>query len=164
MQISRQNITIDTLDEAIIAAFQEDGRRSNREVARRLKVSEGTVRLRLKRLQEQKAVCFDLITDIETEGMKFAAFLRLLVAPKSLQKVLNAAEKLDIVTYLTVATGKFNILGFIHARNQDEALTIINKRIHKLPGIVKMEVLPVVHQTKHAYLETWVNLDLEEDR
>ena len=51
---------IDSTDTAIIKAFQQDGRQSNREVARKLDVSEGMIRQRLKKMIKSGAIRFDM--------------------------------------------------------------------------------------------------------
>ncbi|MFM9125403.1 MAG: Lrp/AsnC family transcriptional regulator, partial [Actinomycetota bacterium] len=47
-------IPLDATDEAILRALQEDGRRSYRSVARDVGVSEGTVRARVRKLEQRE--------------------------------------------------------------------------------------------------------------
>lgn len=154
MPTSKQNIAIDELDEAIIAEFQQDGRQSNREVARKLNISEGSVRTRLKRLQESGAVYFDLITDVTSQGIGYGAYLRMAVSPKYLKQTLAVAENIEEIVFLTVTAGRYNVTGSINATNRQKAVDAIDKNLRILPGITKLQILPTIHRTKHTYLET----------
>ena len=53
--------SLDRLDRQIIAALSRDGRMSYRELARSLDISEGTVRMRLSRLQDENLVKVTLV-------------------------------------------------------------------------------------------------------
>ncbi|MYE80869.1 MAG: Lrp/AsnC family transcriptional regulator, partial [Gammaproteobacteria bacterium] len=75
---------IDGTDEAIMAVLQRDGRLSNREVARRLEISEGQVRQRLRKLFNGGAIRFDAVTDGRAMGINFVAFVKVSVEPTAL--------------------------------------------------------------------------------
>ncbi|MFT5501012.1 MAG: Lrp/AsnC family transcriptional regulator for asnA, asnC and gidA, partial [Woeseiaceae bacterium] len=101
---------IDAVDEAIMAAFQEDGRQSNREVARKLEVSEGSIRQRLKKLQDGGAIRFDVVTDYAQMGIDFVALFRASVEPRHLERFLKSAGQLPELCYLAAVAGRFNII------------------------------------------------------
>jgi Lrp/AsnC family transcriptional regulator for asnA, asnC and gidA len=52
---------LDQIDQQIIAALAKDGRMSFREIARQLDVSEGTVRVRMGRLQDENLIRVTLV-------------------------------------------------------------------------------------------------------
>ena len=52
IQFPNSVVDVDALDDAIIKILRIDGRRSNRRIGQELGVSEGTIRSRIKRLQE----------------------------------------------------------------------------------------------------------------
>lgn len=147
-------MAMDELDEAITKTFQEDGRQSNREAARKLNISEGAVRQRLKRLQDKNLVRFDLIVDNESLGKMFSGFFRINIVPNQVEKLLQVAEKLDEVTYLVTSSGRYNVMGYIHADNQQQALDLMAKNFHSLKGINDISILPTMAQIKHDYLDT----------
>jgi DNA-binding Lrp family transcriptional regulator len=144
---------IDKIDESIIAAFQEDGRQSNREVARALGISEGTVRQRLAKLLKAGAVEFDVVVDHNQVDMHFVAHVRMSVAPDQLESILVACEKLPDIFYLAHVAGRFNVQALICTRTPADALEVINNKIETLRGMHEIEIRQVVRETKHDYHE-----------
>ena len=154
MSTSNQNTVIDELDEAIIAEFQRDGRQSNREAARRLNISEGAVRQRLKRLQANKVVVFSLLVDTASSGNHFGAVFRINVAPSQMERLLRSAEALDEVTYLVECAGRYNVAGFISTKDQRSALELVDKHFLSAKGVNRVDVIQLARQIKHNFLET----------
>src|SRR5271155_2696617 len=64
-------VTIDELDERIIAALREDGRVSNRDLARNLNVNEATIRSRIRRLEESETMRLVAMVDLTVAGYEF---------------------------------------------------------------------------------------------
>ena len=77
------------IDDGIMAILREDGRLSNREVARRLDVSEGTVRQRLKKLQDAGAIRIGVVTDANRVGLAVSAWVRVAVSPEHTDSALR---------------------------------------------------------------------------
>lgn len=144
---------IDDVDEAIIAAFREDGRQSNREVARRLDLSEGTIRQRLKKLQGGGAVRFDVVSDAAHMGMNFVAYVRASVAPAHLEEMLNRMTELPEIWYAAAAVGRFNVIAVIVTESASRAMETINTGLESLAGINDIDVRPIAEQIKHDFYE-----------
>lgn len=140
---------IDDIDEAIIAAFQKDGRQSNREIARQLNVSEGTVRQRLTKLQAARAVRFDVLTDVRHAGISFVAFVRLTVAPSRLTAVLDECATVPELFYVAAVTGRYNVMTLIAAASEAHAMRVINEHIGGLHGVLESDVRVVVKTLKN---------------
>ncbi len=147
------NRRFDDTDEAIMAAFQQDGRQSNREVARKLEISEGTVRQRLAKLLDAQAIRFDVVTDPLHSDVGFVAFVRVSVAPNKLEAVLDACTRLPELWYLAAVTGRFNIMALITCTNSTDALHVINTQIRPLAGVNEVDVRTVVSSAKHDFHE-----------
>ena len=137
----------------MIAVFQADGRLSNTEVARRLGVSEGTIRQRLRKLQDGGAIRFDVVRDAARMGVEFVAFIRASVAPRHLEPFLKAATQLPDLWYLATVAGRFNVIALVAARSAADAVHTINTRVERLEGVNEIEVRPVAHQIKHDFHE-----------
>jgi Lrp/AsnC family transcriptional regulator, regulator for asnA, asnC and gidA len=147
---------LDAVDEAIIAALQQDGRQSNREIARCLNVSEGTVRQRLKKLADAGAVAFDVVVDLTQMGIAFVAFVRAAVSPRHLEAFLDACADQPDIFYVAAVAGRFNVLALICARTAEDGLRLINSRVETLKGVIDIEVRQVVGFKKHDFRETVV--------
>ncbi|MEY2925617.1 MAG: hypothetical protein RL367_94, partial [Pseudomonadota bacterium] len=66
---------LDDLDRQLIAILSDDARVSNRKIANDLGVTEGTVRGRIKRLQQDKLIAFTAITSLGLEKAGKLAFI-----------------------------------------------------------------------------------------
>ena len=151
----------DDTDEAIMAAFQADGRQSNREVARRLDISEGTVRQRLAKLQEARAIRFDVVTDPSRSGIDFVAFVRLSVAPREIEAVLDACTQLPALWYVASVTGRYNVMALISCATQRDAMQVINTRLRLLPGVNEVDVRVVIGSARHDFHEIVVRDEVD---
>lgn len=149
----------DDLDRAIIAQFQRDGRLANREVARRLGVSEGTIRQRLRKLEEAGAVRFDVVTDPACEGIRYFAFLRLAVSPDRLENVLEVCAALPELWYVAATAGRFNLIAVMSTVDAQAALRVIHREIEVLAGVVEVDVRPMLGIVKHDYNEIVIRGD-----
>ena len=147
----------DAIDEAIIAALQHDGRQSNREIARRLNVSEGTVRQRLKKLTDARAVEFDVVVDLVQMGIGFVAFVRAAVTPRHLESFLNACADRPEVFYVAAVAGRFNVMALICTPTAEDGLRVINAHVDGQKGIIDIEIRQVVGFKKHDYRETVIS-------
>ena len=111
----------DGVDESIMNLLREDGRLSNREVARRLDVSEGTVRQRLKKLEDANAIRMGVVVDPVKLGIGIGATVLLTVQPRCVEKVLDAFCKLPEAKYVATIMGPFNIFVSMTSTNLADA-------------------------------------------
>lgn len=146
-------IRIDSVDEAIIAAFEQDGRLSNREIARRLDVSEGTVRQRLKKLHDGGAVRFDVLTDPGHMGIEYVAFLRISVAPSGLSAALDRLSQVPELWYVAATDGPYNVWSVICTPTAVAANDVIRAHVETLHGVTAIDARPVVRTVKFDYGE-----------
>ena len=59
---------IDDLDLRVIRLLQQDARSSNRRIAAELGVSEGTIRSRIRRMEEERIIRIQAISDVRASG------------------------------------------------------------------------------------------------
>lgn len=147
----------DDLDERIIEAFRGDGRRSNRVVARKLKVSEGTIRHRLLKMQNEGIAKFELVTDTKAEELEFQAIFRASVAPKQMRKFMKKASMSPLVTLLNATAGRHNITGHILAHSLEEAQSEFIDQFRTLNGVVLFEIIPISRVVKHSYNDSIIS-------
>lgn len=142
---------LDTIDRRIIELLRENGRMSNREVARLLEVSEGMVRQRLKKLTDAKAMRLGLITDLQAAGFLASAFVRLKVEPGQAQAIVSDLAALECVTFVSLTLGRYDIAAIFIARNRAEILTLIDVHLTSRPSIHSLDVVEPVYAKKHRY-------------
>ena len=141
----------DALEEQIVALLREDGRLSNREVARRLNTSEGTVRQRLKKLQDSGALRIGAVIDPAHLDLNSAAYVRLRVAPHALAAVTTALAALEEVVFVASAVGAFNVILTVVTRDQAALTALLNAQIERITGVLMVDVRPVVGIYKQDY-------------
>src|ERR687886_2051706 len=76
----------DELDRQIIRLLRADGRRSNREIARRLDVPEATIRYRVRRLVESGILKITASVDPEHLGYALTAVISVQVEPERINE------------------------------------------------------------------------------
>jgi Lrp/AsnC family transcriptional regulator for asnA, asnC and gidA len=144
-------VETDETDEAIIRLLQEDGRMSNREIARQLSVSEGTVRQRLKRLVETGAIRLGVVTDPVKLGLTSVSYVRLRVAPRSRRAVIDALEAMEDVFFVASILGEFDVVAVPGTRTRQHLRELVNERIARLAGVLSVEVREIAATLKHRY-------------
>lgn len=149
-------IKTDAVDDGIIAILRDDGRLSNREVARRLDVSEGTVRQRLKKLQDAGAIRIGVVTDANRIGFAVSAWVRVSVAPEHTDHALQAFSSLDEAPYVASVAGRYNVLVVLSATTQLELMRIVNAKIEGCRGVNRVDVRIIAQTVKHDIHEVVV--------
>lgn len=149
-------IKTDAIDDGIMAILREDGRLSNREVARRLDVSEGTVRQRLKKLLDVGAIRIGVVTDANRVGLAVTAWVRVAVSPQHAEEALRAFAALDEAFYVAAMAGRFNVLLVLSAANQLELMRVINTTIANGRGVSTVDVRIIAQTIKSDFHEVMV--------
>ena len=141
---------LDALDESILEALQLDGRRSFRDIARGVGVSEGTVRARVRRLQEAGILRVLAFVDPSRLGPRVLALLLVRVAAEHQQRVVDAATAWPETTYVSSLVGRVDVyMQVICADN--ETLWSVVRRLRSLPGVLETETMLEMQVHKFAY-------------
>jgi Lrp/AsnC family transcriptional regulator, regulator for asnA, asnC and gidA len=141
----------DDVDESILGLLRDDGRLSNREVARRLDISEGTVRQRLKKLEDARAIRIGAVVDPIPLGIGVGATVMVTIDPANLSKALDAFSTLPGVAYVAAITGRFNVFASITAANNSELRAVVGHCIERFTGVHAVEIRPMLRIPKHEY-------------
>jgi len=141
----------DDVDERILELLRDDGRLSNREVARRLDISEGTVRQRLKKLEDARAIRIGAVVDPLKLGVSAGATVLVTIDPAHLSKALDAFSALPGTAYVAAVTGRFNVLISITAADLHELRAVVSRGVERFDGVHAIEIRPMVRVPKHEY-------------
>lgn len=144
-------MTLDKVDNAIIRLLRENGRMSNREVARLLDVSEGMVRQRIKKLTDAKAMRLGLITDVEAAGFLSSALLRVKTEPGEARSLAASLVALDCCTFVSLTLGRYDVMAIFIAQNRGEIAALIDQHVTSRAGISRLDVVEPVYAKKHRY-------------
>lgn len=143
---------VDELDRAIIAALVRDGRQSNREIARNTDVSEGTIRSRLRAMQDAGLLRIVALVDPVALGVVGSiAFVDLAVEEGAFAAVSRQLTAFPEVMNVDVVVGARGLLLTIGAPDQATLIELVTQRLRAVEGIRTTETLEVIEVVKHLY-------------
>ncbi len=151
MQEANKKKEIDATDSAMIALLQQDGRISNTEIAKKLGVSESTVRTRLKRLIEEEFIQIVAVSNPFKLGFKFTGNIYIDVEMKKIDSVIAQLKELKELWYIILTTGVSNINAEFIVKDHDELNDLIYKKISRIDGITRLETSIIMKFEKRNY-------------
>jgi len=127
------------INDKIIEFLKKDARTPFLQIAKRLNVSEGTIRKRVKDLVKKGTIKkFTMETSSEA-----AAIIEIITNPETAtDKISSSIKKLDVGTVLEVA-GRFSILCHVNTKNLSEINEIVEK-IRAIKGVMQTETFPIL--------------------
>jgi DNA-binding Lrp family transcriptional regulator len=147
---------VDDLDRAIIGLLQRDARSPNRRIADDLDVSEGTIRARIRRMEDEGLIRIQAVSDVLAFGMTAHAYVGIQVAGGKLSAVAKQILACDGVEVLTRTLGDFDFFAVVAASDRNALISLIIEQIGEIPGVRHTETFESWRTLKHAY--TWARL------
>lgn len=129
---------IDEMDFQIIALLREDGRMSNRDMARELGITEATVRARLRRLEERQTLRVVAMADFGVAGRALMTAVGVQVKGRSAAEVAADLAALPQVLTVNIVIGTHDIEIAIVSQDQQELATFLNHTLANLPGVFRL--------------------------
>jgi DNA-binding Lrp family transcriptional regulator len=140
---------LDELDRQLIEALARDARVSNRKIALDLGVTEGTVRGRIKRLQQDGLISFTAITSFGLADSARMAFIGVEVNVNDVRGVAEKIAELPAVNAVMITMGRFNILAICLFNSLDNLLEVASDQILSMPGVHHVETSIAVKTVKY---------------
>ncbi|NMB45018.1 MAG: Lrp/AsnC family transcriptional regulator [Firmicutes bacterium] len=126
---------LDSLDEQLINQLQIDGRTPYTTLAQELGVAEATVRKRVNRLIDSGILKIVGVTSREKLGLRTQAIVGVKVDGDSVEQVVAELQPLDLVRYIGVAAGEFDLILELVARSNEELFTFLTQTLRDIPGV-----------------------------
>jgi len=142
---------IDQTDCNIIELLQIDGRMPHTMIAKKLDISEATVRSRLSRLTKEEYIQIVAVSNPLKLGFEIVGMLRIEVDIKKIDAVSKELSKIDQIWYVVHATGSSDIYAEFNAKSIDELNAMIFQKINKIDGLVKTETSLILKYIKRRY-------------
>jgi Lrp/AsnC family transcriptional regulator for asnA, asnC and gidA len=139
---------LDAVDRQIIRVLQEDGRTSNVDIARRVGVSEATVRKRLDRLVDAGVIRVVATPNPAKVGYATVTFITLDVDLAHLDRIADELIQLPQVRSVYYTTGESNLLVEAWFRSSDGLLRFLTQRIAAIPGVKRTATWHVLRTIK----------------
>ena len=140
---------LDDLDRKLIDVLSKDARISNRKIAADLGVTEGTVRGRIKRLQQDGMIAFTAITSFGLANSAKMAFIGVQTDIDKVREIADKIAELQSVQAVMVTMGRFNIMAFCLFNELDLLHEISSEKILALPGVHHVESSIAVKTVKY---------------
>jgi Lrp/AsnC family transcriptional regulator for asnA, asnC and gidA len=143
---------LDALDKSIVARLSSDARISNGHIATELGVTEGTVRARIKRMEQEKLIRLTAVTNIDR--FRDAALAYIWIEVERSGQTRAVAEQLAQITelgFVGVMLGRSDILAITMVRNTEHLAEFVHKRISAVEGVRRTESTLGVNFVKHDY-------------
>ena len=140
---------LDDLDRQLIEVLARDARVSNRKIAVDLGVTEGTVRGRIKRLQQDGLISFTAITSFGLADSARMAFIGVQAEFSDVREVARQIAELSQVNAVMLTMGRFNILAICLFNSLDHLHEVASDKILAIPGVHHVETSIAVKTLKY---------------
>ena len=142
---------LDELGQKIIGELQDDARQSFREIGRKLKVSEGTVRNRVKSLVKGNLMKISAVPNPQQLGLNFMCVMCIEVKVGTAEKVEQRLIQSPNVYYLCGCTGTYDIIGIFVFHTPAGFDEFVKKVIAGIPEIVRTTTFVVMHVSRSPW-------------
>ncbi len=149
---------LDELSLEIIGELQEDARQSYREIGRKLNVSEGTVRNRVRILTNSRAMKISAVPNPEHLGLNFICVVCIEVKVGSAEHVEQLLIQSPNVYFLSGCTGTYDIIGLFAFHSPREFDEFVKNVIAAIPEITRTTTFVVMHISRSPWEH---NLDVK---
>lgn len=139
---------LEPLDLEIIECLHRDCRVSNRSVAAHLGISESSVRVRLKRMQEEKQVSLATAHRLQ-DSFTTAAFVGISVQGQPIASVCKALIKIPEVSFVCTTLGRHDIMCCVSVSELSTLTHVLHEGIVKITGVKSTEPSHCLQQIKH---------------
>jgi Lrp/AsnC family transcriptional regulator for asnA, asnC and gidA len=126
---------IDALDRKIIVLLQQDGRRSNVDIARDVGIAEATVRKRIERLLSDGVIRVVAIPSLDSLGLEVETLILLKVDLGQVDRIGAQLAAMREVRAVKYATGEYDIILEAVFASDEELLQFLTGRLAKIPGV-----------------------------
>lgn len=140
---------LDDFDRQLIEVLGRDARISNRKIAADLGVTEGTVRGRIRRLQQERLIAFTALTSLGLENPSKLAFIGVQADVGSVREVAARIAKMPQITGVLITMGRSNIIAICLFDQLEQLVEIASDRILAMPGVHHVETSIAVKTLKY---------------
>ena len=142
---------LDQIDCQMIELLQKDGRISNTDIAKKIGMSEATVRTRLNRLIQEEFIQIVAVSNPIKLGFKIVGNIRIHVEIKKMNNIIMELKKLKPLWFIVQTTGGTGIDTEFVVKSLDELNELIFEKINKIDGVIKTETSLFLKYIKRQY-------------
>lgn len=150
---------LDNMDRDIVQILQVDGRTSNSEIARRLGVTETTVRKRMAALLDGDYIEIVAVPTPRLAGFSQSAIMGITTNLRDLRQTAAAITARPEVRYCGVSTGRYNLIIEAFFADNSHLVEFVTDVLGQMPGVTDVETSLIL--TIEKFSADW-QLDSEE--
>jgi len=145
--------TEDDLNRSIIKMLQDDGRLPYKDIARALKVSEGTIRNRVQSMKQSGALKIVALADPMAIRYKADAMIGIKVAsPATPRSVALRLSELGEVVYVLWVSGRYDLLIEVVCETRNAFQSFLEEHCFGHDDIDQIEVMSGIEMFKNQFL------------
>jgi len=142
-------IALDATSRHIVEQLQQDGRRSYAAIGKAVGLSEAAVRQRVQRLLDLGVMQVVAVTDPMSLGFRRQVMIGIR-CNGDLQRVADLLAGMDVIDYVVITAGSFDLLIEVVCEDDDQLLEILGE-IRSLPGVTTTETFVYLKLRKQTY-------------
>lgn len=140
---------LDALDNQLVALLAQDARVSNRRIAAEIGVTEGTVRGRIKRLQQEGLIVFTAITGFQLGQSAHLAFINIQADVDRVREIAAKIADVPGINAVLITMGQFNINAMTLIDDLTTLVELASDRILAIEGVHHVETSIAVKTIKY---------------
>lgn len=149
--VQTSHMELDEADHKILRELQRDARMSFKTIAQKVGVSEATVFVRVRKMQERGVIrSFSAIVDPKAVGKDLTAIVLVRATPQAFPGTLNALKKLDDIYEIYDVTGQYYSILKIRTSGTEDLGKIMDA-IGAIDGIAGTETIIVLRTVKEDF-------------
>lgn len=153
----------DPIDSQIAALLRKDGRITAAYLARELRLTEGAIRKRLKKLTAAKMLRIVGVVNPSKLGYTIHVLTGVQVSPQRTLEVAQPLSSLEPVRFVGLTTGSYDIIFNAMFHDQRELLDFQTRVLRKLNGVIRTETWQYLKVMKRQYDWFAADVDLDEE-
>jgi Lrp/AsnC family transcriptional regulator for asnA, asnC and gidA len=143
---------LDDVDDKILSYLSRDARISNRRIAAELSITEGTVRSRIKRMQDEGLMRITAVTNIDKLKNPCLAFIWIDVDRSSdCDRIAQELSAIPEMGFVAKMLGRYDILAITLVQDPEQLTGFLHTNISTIKGIRRTETSLGVNFVKHDY-------------
>lgn len=138
-----KNYKIDNTDLRILEMLTEDAKRPYTEVARKVNVSQGTVHVRMNKMEEAGILGKTTLRINHAKlGFDITAFIGIYLEKSALyEKVLTKLKAIPEIINIHYTTGNYSMFVKIHCRDTNHLKEVLHDKMQQVEGIERTETM-----------------------
>lgn len=153
-----ENYQIDNVDLRILETLLQDAKRPYTEVAKKVHVSQGTVHVRMHKLEEAGIVeKTTLRLNYARLGYDITAFIGIFLQKSALyDTVLNRLKEIPEITNIHYTTGNYSMFVKIHCRDTNHLKEVLHDKMQQVEGIERTETMISLEESLDRSLKLYI--------